>query len=149
MPPRWEGLTRLGIVAPMWETQIELSGRIVSVSVSDATVDQDMPDSVTRHVADLARFDGLARDAMRAGWDDDEFGARLYAEHHEEELGLELLGDPDLLFAQLYLERVSFALDDADRHMVLDYTIGAELTQYVLAVAFDRDGMITEVVMES
>jgi hypothetical protein len=32
---------------------------------------------------------------------------------------------------------------------VFDYTIGEELTQYLVVVSFDRDGEVTDVSMES
>ncbi|WP_162907911.1 DUF2004 domain-containing protein [Allorhizocola rhizosphaerae] len=91
-------------------------------------------------VSDVARFDGLAREAMRRNWDEDEYGARLYAEHHE-------LSDLDTLLARLQLVRVGFEADEPDRFAVFDYTIGAELTQYLVVVSFDRE--VTDVSMES
>jgi hypothetical protein len=138
----------------MWDKGIELAGRTVDVELfsddDDDDEGQDVPDGATAFVNDIARFDALAREAMRANWHSDEFGARLYAEHHEDELGIEVAGDPDKLLARLFLKRIGFGSDDdPDRFVVLDYTIGEELTQYLMAVTFSRDGEITDVSMES
>ncbi len=98
----------------------------------------------------VAHLDGIARQAIREDWDDkDGYGAWSYAEHHAEELGLEELTDLDAFLSRISLGRLHYDADDDERHVVLDYTIGADVTQYVLAVAFGRDGEIDEIVMES
>jgi hypothetical protein len=102
----------------------------------------DVVEGAEPFVSDVARFDALAREAMRRNWDEDANGARLYAEHHE-------LSDLDTLLSRLQLVRIGFEEDEPDRFAVFDYTIGEELTQYLVVVSFDRDGEVTDVSMES
>lgn len=101
-------------------------------------------------LSSVAHLDAIAREAIRDNWDEENgYGAKPYAEHHAEELGLNELNSLDTFLSRIRVSHLAFDPDDEDRHVVLDYTVDRRLTQYVLAVVFNRSGEINEVVMES
>jgi hypothetical protein len=128
----------------VWETEVEWAEGTVEVMlvVDDVDLDVVVLDGVAGYVTDLAGFDRRAWAAMRAGLGEEDSAVDLYVDHHQDEPG-----SPGEFLSRLRLVRVG--LHPGSRpEAVFDYTIGAELTQYVIAVGFDRDGSVA-VTMES
>lgn len=122
---------------------------------------------VEMFVADIAKFDALARAAIEAEYEaEDASDSREYHEFHLEELTteeqLQCFGPQDNrppgaggLLRALKLERMGLYPETTkltgytDVVAVLDYSIGPDVTQYLLAVYFNDKGEAVCVSMES
>jgi Protein of unknown function (DUF2004) len=85
---------------------------------------------------------------------------REYLEHHLEELATDELDDligpgvktvdrPKLLLKKLQLVRVGLYPDSVDQFAIFDYSIGKELTQYIVVINTDENGNLDYMTMES
>lgn len=118
-------------------------------------------EAVLARVDDLASLDKHARGAIRreskAGEDT---GAGHYVRHHIDELPVEALRTlfgtedrsrikPQDLLAKLFVVRVGIDADTYDAQILIDYSLGKEITSYVLCVSFDDSGQPCAVDFES
>ncbi|MBK6463447.1 MAG: DUF2004 domain-containing protein [Myxococcales bacterium] len=139
-----------------------LATREVAVDLTlmgPAPAAKELLDRAAPFIARLATFDTEARAGLEADQEEDDSAVVLYLEHHIEELEpgavRAIFGKPKeevdmaAFLAAVYLRRVGLHPDDADRFAVFDYTISDEETHYVLSVAFDVNGEIVAVDMES
>ena len=85
---------------------------------------------------------------------------RFYLENHLEELGTDdlegLIGkgtktadQPRLLLKKLHLVRVGLYPDSKDQFAIFDYSIGKELTNYLVVINTDENGNLDYMTMES
>jgi len=119
-----------------------LKGRRVPVDItSDHVVTSAQRSVAAIFTRDAAHFDGVARAAIAADHDN----VTLYVEHHVAELHLEA---PQVL-EKLVLARIGLYPQRPSRLAVFDYTLDGNVTQYVLAVAFDKAGSVVAIDMES
>jgi hypothetical protein len=120
-----------------------------------------MLEAVKPFIADAARFDEIAREALRQEHHERPEGTvETYLSHHAEELGEKDLArifgvdDPDdltigHLIDALQLKRIGLYPESDDYVAVFDFTIDEEATDYVLAVEFDPDGEVFGISMDS
>jgi hypothetical protein len=153
-----------------WETRIEFSGRAIEVDINiDGTTDDPhVLDSVTQFVGDPAKFDRLARAAMQH----DEV-VRDYMDHHLERSTYQdidawlrltrcfgednaraaeldkLTVDLDRFLSKLYLRRIGLYPQQPEECVVFNYTIGDDITNYLIVARFDSLCELTEISMES
>ena len=93
---------------------------------------------------------------------DDEDGdtVRFYLENHLEELGTDdlnaLIGagarsadQPRILLKKLQLVRVGLYPDSVAQFAIFDYSIGRELTNYLVVINTDENGNLDHMTMES
>ena len=146
-----------------WQFELPMRGGDVSVDINsdEDAFDRSMLDEIRDFIADAARFDEIARDAMKAEFTEKPEGTvGTYLSHHAEELGekdlLRIFGvtDPDDLDVQhlldaLQLKRIGLYPGSEDMVAVFDYTIDEEATDYILAVEFDGDGGLFGISMDS
>jgi hypothetical protein len=146
-----------------WEATLTFAGRSVQVELTleGGALPAELVPATLGRIDDVAALDASARAALRRDLDDnDESAVGLYTYHHLEELPdaalLALFGkvdreklDADGFLAKLALVRIGIYPNSAKRCLVCDYSLGAEHTNYVLAVAFDVAGQVSEVEMES
>lgn len=123
---------------------------------ADALVDEAVLDRLSGYVTDLETFDRKARAAMRAELAEENSTVRLYVEHHRDVPALQHAFADDEEELEAFLSALSLVrvglnvgTDGPNRETVFDYTIGAEHTQYLIAVAFGEDGEVGSVAMES
>ena len=133
----------------------------VDINANDETFTRDMLAEIGIFISDAARFDEIARDALKAEFTDKPEGTvGTYLSHHAEELGekdlLRIFGidDPDdldinHLLDALQLKRIGLYLGSEDYCAVFDYTIDEEATDCVLAVEFVGDGEVYGISMDS
>ena len=113
-------------------------------------------------VADVAKLDVEARKALAADLrsGDPDGATPLYRSHHFEELDNEVLeslfgtdsatGLSDQAFLEAFrLVRIGVYPEEADAAVLCDYSLGEELTDYLLSVAFGTGGVVQNVSMES
>ncbi len=86
--------------------------------------------------------------------------ARIYVENHLAELALDdldnLIGSdsksndkPGLLLNKLHLVRVGLYPDSEEQFAIFDYTIGKELTDYLVVINTDENGNLDYMTIES
>jgi hypothetical protein len=122
---------------------------------------EEMAESGQR-VSDLAKLDMDARKAIAEDLARGEDGqtVHLYKTHHFEELDAATLAerfgvaelaqiDDARFVAGLQLRRVGLYPKEPDETFVCDYTVGADLTDYIIAVKVDNRGRVRSVDMES
>jgi hypothetical protein len=115
-----------------------------------------------RRVTDLTKLDADARKAIAKDLALGEEGEamHLYKTHHFEELDAATLAerfgitelaqiDDARFIAGLQLVRVGLYPKEPDATFVCDYTLGADLTDYIIAVTYDNRGRVRGVAMES
>ena len=92
--------------------------------------------------------------------DEDGDTVREYLEHHIEELATDELNDligantksadqPALLLKKLKLVRVGLYPDSKEQFAIFDYSIGQELTDYLVVINTDENGNLDYMTMES
>jgi hypothetical protein len=146
-------------VGPSWRAGVELAGRPVELGFDpgDEPLDAGQVDTLAEVAGRLADLDRAARAAMLRDYvaDLDSEGAGGYLIHHVDELGEERVAaalgiptpvDPERFVGALRLVHIAVQPDEP---MVLDYTIDADLTNYVLAVGVDEDGQVVSINTES
>jgi hypothetical protein len=146
-----------------WEFELEFADRAVEFdfNVEDGVMTEDLLEKVKSFVVDVARFDSVARNAIRSDYNNDSEGSScLYLSHHAEEFSdkeieqyfgsknVESLGVDQLLNA-IHLNRIGLYPDSEDYVAVFDYTIDADATDYILAVEFDKSGQVVGISMDS
>lgn len=146
-----------------WEFEIRVGADTVNLDIN--TDGDEMTESmfgkVKSFIVDAARFESLARNAIRADYLEDADGSScLYLSHHAEEFSVEQrlkyfgaeatesLGVDQLLKA-IQLKRIGLYPDSDDYVAVFDYSIDEDATNYVLAVEFDEAGAPIGVSMDS
>jgi hypothetical protein len=108
-------------------------------------------DTAARLLTDLPALDERARTAVaeqlaRADEDD---AAPLYKSHHAEELGDAALLDDATFLARLQLVRLRVDVEKRGGTVDCDYSLGEEVTQYMLTVRFTLAGRLREISFES
>ena len=144
-------------------TEIEWADGVIDLSiwVDGAGPDREVLDELARYITDLPAFDQAARAAMHADLPEEESAVQLYVEHHQEELGTAVPPSTEAFLAAVRLSGLSLRAADAidtnntdtddigGGEAVLDYTIGEDLTQYVIAVTLGADSVVRTIAMES
>jgi len=140
---------------------VDLAGATIPVEIeSENALPAEQETVVGRLMERVAALDRLARAAIldAPNSDADEDPVTFYAAHHIQELepeDLRALFDTDAPTVAAFLAKLSlrslciYPDEDDDAFAVFDYTISEELTQYVLAVGFDRGGNALSIDMES
>ncbi|MEZ0115046.1 hypothetical protein ABH920_009081 [Catenulispora sp. EB89] len=127
----------------------------VDITFDGARVDAAALGRLARHGVNLEALDHTARAGMRAEFAEADSTVRFYAEHHRDELGAVFGEDGSIdlepFLAALSLVGIEFCLDaePEDSGVILDYSIGAEVTNYLIAVSLDDDGEVEDISMES
>ena len=132
----------------------------VDFNTDGAPMTQALLARVEQFVAELPRFDALARAAIAADFAaGDESSSRLYLEHHLAELDVadrvECFGTEavdigaDQLLAAIGLHRVGLYPEKTQQVAVFDYMLAGEISDYLLSVEFDVNGRVLGVSMES
>jgi hypothetical protein len=143
------------------KTQVEFDGQEVRVDVTFREgVRRALLEDLAPRVADVQRLDSDARQSLREDLarGDNHDAMPLYRSHHIAELEPSLarrffdvdLDDPatDQTFLRsMRLIRVGIYPESGE--IVCDYTIGPEVTNYLVAVTFGPNGKVRDVALES
>mgnify|MGYP002619572137 CR=1 FL=1 len=146
----------------VWEATAPYERRnvVYELVIDEEGLETDAVVDALRLADDLPSLDATGREAIRADSSNSESAASLYAEHHFEELPedrvRDLLGGPEPstasptdLLAKLAIVRVAFHPESQDARVRLDYSLAGEVTDYVLCVTIDAEGVVSSVEMES
>lgn len=145
-----------------WNATRSHDGRDVAfdLTIAGKELALDALERALQRVSDLAPLDRAARAAIQRDEDDEDAAANVYYDHHLEELEdadlVAVFGasdrdaiDRDAFLSKLVLVRVGLYPERPDSALLLDYSIGPDVTNYVLCVAFDAEGAVTGVDVES
>ena len=138
---------------------VDLNASRIMVAGHDARLDaeelQDMGESAARGATEFLReIDRHARTAKAAidARQDESGDAAFYHQHHREQCGSEVAGETvEEMLGRLVPVAVWFAPDDEERdwNASIDYSLGEDVTDYLLSVRMDPRGGIVDVAMES
>ncbi len=138
------------------DTQIQ-----IDLNFNNKTIDISKLEIVKHFIENIRIHDGNNRKYIQHDFDDEEAATvRFYIEHQLEELGMddlnELIGSgkktaeqPKLLLKQLHLIRVGLYPDSEAEFAIFDYSIGKELTNYLVVINTDNNGNLDDMTMES
>jgi len=147
-----------------WQGKLRFAERDVEVdlSIERGPVPEEVVTALLARLEKLAELDGAAREAMLSDGNAgvEEAPTLLYLEHHRDELSDEELqqvfgsADRDLvdvnaLLRHLHLVRVGLRPEDAEYQLLLDYSLGYDVTNYLICAVFDSDGKFRTLDMES
>ena len=124
------------------------------------TISKEKLSLVKKVLTNLSDYRHLTHGALLEDAKDEDGITREYLAFHLEELAetelKALLNNVSSerkrrkrVFKLLHLNRIGFYPEDAENYAVFDYTIGTDLTDYVLVVAFNNKDEISFVTMES
>jgi hypothetical protein len=132
-----------------YEGETTLNGKTVTMDLNfdNDTIEQSKLDSVKKFITEISYYNSIATVAMNDDFKS-EGSVKDYADHHSEELG-ENFSDPEKALSSLHLRRIGFYPENEDGIAVFDYTIGQDLTDYLVVVSFREDGKVNSIDMES
>ncbi|OQP58135.1 hypothetical protein A3860_07355 [Niastella vici] len=146
-----------------YDVEIEMNGKEVDLDLNfeKKTVDPARLDIVKKFLEKLPEFDQKNKKYIVEDFEgEDNDTVATYVEHHLEELDEDELGEiidfkneavePEKQFIDaLHLTRVGFYPDGDDQFAIFDYSIGRELTDYLVVIFTDENGELEYMTMES
>lgn len=144
-----------------YDVDIDFEGRSIQLDLNfgDETLDTKQLDIVKDFITKLSEFNKKNLVAIHEDFDNGDT-VKEYIEHHLEELVKEDLAalidlnnkkvNQDLqLLARLQLVRVGLYPDGEEQFAIFDYSIGQELTNYLVVLFTDEKGELDYMTMES
>lgn len=146
-----------------YATDIDFNGLEIQIDLNfeNHTIDIKRLEIVKHFMENLRIHDLNNKRYLQSDFDDKEADTvRVYLKNHLEELGtdelIELIGrgtktidQPKLLLKKLHLISVGLYPDNEAAFAIFDYTIGKELTNYLVAIYTDENGNLDYLSMES
>jgi hypothetical protein len=146
-----------------YDVDIEFSGKEIQVDLNfeDKSIDTKRLDLVKKFIDNIADFDKKNRKYIEQDYNDNEADTvKTYVEHHLEEIskdslaGLVDFNNPSIepekqLVKALHLVRVGLYPDSEDQFAIFDYSIGSDLTNYLVVINTDEKGKLDYMTMES
>jgi len=147
-----------------YQTIIEFNGTEVELDLNfeSRRIDPERLDAVRQFIENLPTLNAMNRTYIEDDFDgnDEDPTVMAYAQFHIEELGEDGLEgivdfndstkDPEQqLMEKLQLVRVGLYPDSAEQFAIFDYSIGTELTNYLLVLYTDISGNLDYMTMES
>ena len=146
-----------------YDVDIELNGNEIQVDLNfeHQTVDALILDKVKNFIEKLEKFDELNKTYILNDYNDEDGDTvKFYLEHHLEEVDKEELTklvnfddtitEPEQqLLSKLKLVRVGLYPDDEDNFAIFDYSIGEDITNYLVVINTDENGQLDYMTMES
>ena len=161
-------LLHFGILDPaaldeFYDVDIDFNGNEVQIDLNfeKKTIAPERLDIVARFIENIRIHDLNNKKYMQSDLDDEDGDTvRFYLENHLEELGTDdlnaLIGagarsadQPRILLKKLQLVRVGLYPDSVAQFAIFDYSIGRELTNYLVVINTDENGNLDHMTMES
>lgn len=133
----------------------------IDLNFGDCKIDISRLEIAKKFIEQIADYDYKNKKYIEQDYtDEDGDTVREYVEHHLDELGedeLSELIDPsnkktsreDQLVKKLHLVRMGLYPDSDDQFAIFDYSIGPEITQYLVVLFIDEYGNLDYLTMES
>lgn len=146
-----------------YDVDITLNGHDFQIDLNfeNKTIDAQRLDKVKEFIEKIAELDTKNKTYIDEDYNDEEADTvKTYVQHHLEEIDREALTalvdfdnktvDPEKqLVKQLHLVRMGLYPDSEDQFAIFDYSIGAELTNYLVVINTDEEGNLEYMTMES
>ncbi|MFZ4930397.1 DUF2004 domain-containing protein [Chryseobacterium sp. Mn2064] len=146
-----------------YNINIECNGKEIQIDLNfeDNNITTTQLDKVKSYLENLEKFDKLNKAYIVEDYhDEDGDTVRFYLEHHLEEVEKEELStlinfedkntQPDQqLLTKLELVRVGIYPDSEDHFAISDYSIGKDVTDYLVVINTDENGQLDYMAMES
>jgi Protein of unknown function (DUF2004) len=145
------------------DVDIDFKGNQVQIDLNfeGNKIETERLDAVKAFIDNLEKFDTQNKTYISQDFDDEECDTvKTYLEHHLEEIDkneLSELIDPSdktkepikQLLEKLHLVRVGLYPDNEDEFAIFDYSIGQEITQYLVVINTNEKGELDYMTMES
>lgn len=146
-----------------YDIDIDFNGTQIQIDLNfeNDTIDTLTMDKIKNFIENIDKFDKLNKNYILNDYnDEDGETVKLYLEHHLEEVGKEELStlinfddtitEPEKqLLEKLKLVRVGIYPHDEENFAIFDYSIGREITQYLVVINTDENGELEYMTMES
>lgn len=146
-----------------YDADIDLNGQEIQIELNfeNKTIDTRRLDIVRKFIESIASFDKKNKKYIDQDYADKDCDTvKTYVEHHLEEIdkkeltelvdfGNKSLSARKQLVKALRLVRLGLYPDSVDQFAIFDYSIGQELTQYLVVINTDQDGKLDYMTMES
>lgn len=146
-----------------YDAEIDFNGEEIGIDLNfeNKTIDKKKMDVVKGFIDKIADFDKKNKKYIENDYaDEDGDTVKTYIEHHLEEIDKTALAglldfnnksvtpEKQLLKA-LRLVRVGLYPDSEDQFAIFDYSIGKDLTDYLVVINTDKNGKLDYMTMES
>ncbi len=133
----------------------------IDLNFENKTIDTTRLETVKHFIENIRIHDLKNKGFIKADYEDEEGETvRFYLKHHLEELGkeeLDSLIDPNTrkadhenqLLNKLHLLRVGIYPDSTGQFAIFDYSLGQEMTNYLVVINTDENGNLDYMTMES
>lgn len=146
-----------------YDVEIDFNGQEIQIDLNFAnkTIDIQRLETAKQFIENIRIHDLNNKKYIQEDFDDkDGDTVRPYLENHLDELGIDDLEDligpgnktadqPKLLLKKLHLIRVGIYPDSEEQFAIFDYSIGKELTNYLVVINTDKNGNMDYMTMES
>ena len=146
-----------------YDVDIELNGNEIQVDLNfeNQTVDTLILDKVKNFIEKVEKFDKLNKTYILNDYNDEDGDTvKFYLEHHLEEVDKEeltklvnfddtIIEPEQQLLSKLKLVRVGLYPDNEDNFAIFDYSIGKDITNYLVVINTDENGQLDYMTMES
>lgn len=146
-----------------YAVNIEFNGAEIEIDLNfeNKTIDTITMDKVKNFIENIEKYNKLNKTYILNDYNDEDGDTvKSYLEHHLEEVEKEeLLNlinfddktiEPELqLLKNLKLVRVGLYPDNEDNFAIFDYSIGVEITNYLVVINTDENGQLDYMAMES
>jgi len=144
-----------------YNVQIDFKGHKIEMDLNfiEKTIEADKLEMVKTFIDNLKMLNTVALDAIKEdflkGGPVKEYIEQQLEETSEKNLSFFVqqskkpAAKENKMLAKFYLKRVGFYPQNEDQFAVFDFTIGEELTDYIIAVNFKEDGEIAYLSMEN
>jgi len=146
-----------------YDVNIEFDGDEIEIDLNfeNKTIDTITMDKVKNFIENIEKHNKLNHTYILNDYNDEDGDTvRSYLEYHLEEVEKEELSDlinfddkttePELqLLKNLKLVRIGLYPDNEDNFAIFDYSIGVEITDYLVVLNTDEKGQLDYMAMES
>lgn len=157
------GPINLDALEEYYAVSIPYNGNEIEIDLNfeEESITPEAMDEVLHFIEQINVFDAQNKTYLEVDFNDDEGEAvKIYLEHHLEELEkneLESLIDFNKvqeepikqLLGKLRLVRLGLYPHQEEFFATFDYSIGSDLTDYLIAVSVDKDGHFQDINMDS
>jgi hypothetical protein len=146
-----------------YDVDIEFNGNQIQIDLNfeTKTIDTLTMDKVKNFIENVDKFDKLNKTYILNDYNDEDGDTvKFYLEHHLEEVGKDKLStlinfddtttEPEQqLLTKLKLVRVGLYPHDEENFAIFDYSIGEEITNYLVVIYTNENGELDYMTMES
>jgi hypothetical protein len=146
-----------------YDVDIDLNGLEIQIDLNfeRKSIDSKRLDIAKQFIENISEFDKKNKKYIEQDYNDEESDTvKTYVGHHLNEVGKDELSDlvnfddevtnPEIqLIKALQLVRVGLYPDSEEKFAIFDYSIGRELTQYLVVIKTNENGVLDYMTMES